>query len=68
MTAITLRMRTMQRHPLDLLRGVVVDNYCIASKSRIQPTEKLGKRCNKPFLFSLDLRIWKSDGVKGYRV
>jgi len=56
----------MQRHPLDPLRGVVVDNHGIASESWIQPTEELEKRCYKPSLFPLDLRIWKSDEVNWY--
>jgi len=55
----------MQRHPSDTLRGVIVDNYGIASESWVQPTEELVKCCYKPSLFPLDLRIWKSDGVGG---
>ena len=46
----------MQRHLLDPLRGVAVDNHCITPESRIQPIQKLGKLCYKPSLFSLDLR------------
>ena len=56
----------MQRHPSDPLRGVVVDNHCIASRSRIQLTEKLGKRCCKPLLFPLGLRTWESHEANGH--
>jgi len=44
----------MQRHPLDPLRGIVVDNHGIAPEIRIQPMVKLGNLYYKPFLFSLD--------------
>jgi len=44
----------MRQHPLDPLRGVVVDNHGIAPECQIQPTEKLGNFCYEPSLFSLD--------------
>jgi len=56
----------MQRHSLDPLRGVIVDNHGIAPESRIQPMEKLGKLYYKPSLFLLHSRMWKSDEVNWY--
>jgi len=47
----------MQRHSLDPLRGVVVDNHGIAPESHIQPTEELGNLCYKPSLLPLDSRV-----------
>ena len=48
---------------LGLLRGVVVDNYGVAPECGIQPTDELVKSCYKPFLFTLDLYIWKLVGT-----
>jgi len=56
----------MQRHPLDPLRGVVVDNHGIAPESQVQPMKKLGKFWDKPSLFILDSRMWKPDKVNRY--
>jgi len=53
---------TKLQHLLDLLRGVVIDNYGVAPECRIQPTDELGKYRYKPFLFTLDLYIWKLVG------
>ena len=47
----------MQRHPLNPLRGIVVDDHGIAPESQIQPTEKLGNLCYEPSLFSLNSHV-----------